>query len=221
MGNGMPIVPPIGAPLRVRVVGDTSENSYKSRVADLDDEFLYADVPVHQGTGREMDVHVDTTWVIEYAASENDVYQYCSRVLGLSYIPTPAVRLVHPLRGSDLVRIQRREYFRVSLDAQVKLTCLRTGESYVAQAIDISGGGLAVHTRDPVDIEYRDRVHVDVTLPHTGYRLQAPCQVVRVEAEGTGRTLSMQFVDIPERVRDQVVRYTFMRQRALRRRIDS
>ncbi|MBF8376389.1 PilZ domain-containing protein [Alicyclobacillus mali] len=218
MENGMPVVPPIGAPLRVRVIGDASENSYKSRVADMDDEFLFADVPVHQGTGREMDVHVDTTLVIEYAATENDVYQYSSRILGLSYIPTPAVRLLHPLKVSDLVRIQRREYFRVSLDAQVKLNCLRTGETVYAQAVDISGGGMAVRTRDVADIQFRDRVHVDVTLPYTGYHLQASCQVVRVEAEALGLTVSMQFVDIPERVRDQVVRYTFMRQRALRRR---
>ncbi|WP_236010915.1 flagellar brake protein [Alicyclobacillus fructus] len=214
----MPIVPRVGAPLRVRVAGDTSENSYKSRVADLDDEFLYADVPVHQGTGKEMEVHVDTTLVVEYAASENDVYQYRSRVLGLSYIPTPAVRLEHPLKSSDLTRIQRREYFRVSLDAQVKLTCLRTGETYLTHAVDISGGGLAVRTREPVDIQFRDRVGIEVTLPYTGFRLQAMCQVVRIEEEGMGRTLSMQFVDMPERVRDQVVRYTFMRQRALRRR---
>lgn len=217
MGNGMPIVPPVGAPLRVRVVGDTSENSYKSRVADLDDEFIYADVPVHQGTGREMDVHVDTMLVVEYAASDNDVYQYTSPILGLSYIPTPAVRLTHPLKSPDLTRIQRREYFRVSLDAPVKLTCERTGETHTAQAVDISGGGLAVRTREPVDIQFRDRVAIDVTLPYTGYRLQVRCQVVRVEEEGRGRTVSMQFVEIPERVRDQVVRYTFMRQRALRR----
>ncbi|WP_234969716.1 flagellar brake protein [Alicyclobacillus vulcanalis] len=214
----MPMIPPIGAPLRVRVVGETSEHSYKSRVADLDQDFLYADVPVHQGTGREMDVHVDTTLVIEYAASENDVYQYASKILGLSYIPTPAVRLVHPLKCGELVRIQRREYFRVSLDAQVAVTCLRTGQTHVAQAVDISGGGLAVRTREAVDIQYRDRTLVDVTLPYTSYRLHVACQVVRVEAESIGQTISMQFVDIPERVRDQVVRYTFLRQRALRSR---
>ncbi|WP_067622782.1 flagellar brake protein [Alicyclobacillus acidiphilus] len=212
----MPVTPHVGTSVRLRIEGDTVH--YKSRVADVSEEFLFIDVPTHPFTMKDMEIQLDTKVRLEYAASESDVYQYSSPILGIAYIPTAAVRLLSPERADDLERIQRREYFRISIDTRVKLQVERTNQEYVTQSLDISGGGLAVIDKTRLDVEPGDIVFVSLVLPYIEFKLDIPCQVVRQSEDELGNFItSMRFVDIKERERDQVIRYTFMRQRALKR----
>ncbi|GMA55759.1 c-di-GMP-binding flagellar brake protein YcgR [Alicyclobacillus sacchari] len=213
----MAISPSIGGSVRIRVNNQDSKY-YKSRVADVDEQCLYVDVPVDPVTGKEFEIHVDESVVVEYTVSETEVYRYTAHIQGLSYIPTPAIRVEHPAHATDLERIQRREFFRISLDVPVTVMCERMSKEFILQSIDISGGGIAVMTKSAIDIRMNDVVRISLILPYIDYNLKTSCQVVRVQTEANGiTTLSMRFVDISERERDQVIRYTFMRQRALRR----
>ncbi|GLG00836.1 flagellar protein [Alicyclobacillus hesperidum subsp. aegles] len=213
----MAISPSIGGGVRIRTNSQDSKY-YKSRVADVDEQCLYVDVPVDPITGKEFEVHVDESVVVEYTVSETEVYRYTAHIQGLSYIPTPAIRLDHPAHATDLERIQRREFFRISLDVPVTVACERLGKEVTLQSIDISGGGIAVMAKSVIDLRVNDTVKISVVLPYIHYNLRTTCQVVRIQTETNGMmTLSMRFIDISERERDQVIRYTFMRQRALRR----
>lgn len=213
----MPVKPPIGASVRVKV-GKADADYYKSRVADIDATYLYIDVPVNPRSGHELEVRVDAELIIEFAASGSEVYRYTSQMLGIAYIPTPAIRLHAPDKATDLERIQRREFFRISLDTAVDIRVESSTVEYRTQSIDISGGGLAVNTRKTLDFGINQVVFVSLVLPYTNYRLEVPCRVVRMDTDEFGETtLSMAFIDIKEREREQVVRYTFMRQRAMKR----
>ncbi|GMA60821.1 PilZ domain-containing protein [Alicyclobacillus fastidiosus] len=214
----MAVRPSVGTPVRIKLSAQDS-SFYKTRVADVDDRFLYIDVPVNPLTGRELEVRVDHDLLVEYAASGSEVYRYTAQMLGIAYIPTPAVRLSGPEGTRDLERIQRREFFRISIDTSVQLVRQDDGLTYHAQSLDISGGGLAVKSREAVDYRPDDIVKATLTLPYTGDTLNATCRIVRVEVDDASqeRVVSMAFEDIKERERQQVVRYTFMRQRSLKR----
>lgn len=213
----MPVTPVVGTAVRIKLALSDADY-YKSRVADVDALHLFIDVPVNPATGKELDVRVDATMFIEYAASGNEVYRYSSPMLGIAYIPTPAIRLQAPETVKDLERIQRREFFRISIDTQVTLRPDDSNVQYKAQSLDISGGGLAVSTKQPVELHENDVVHVSLVLPYTEYHLEIPCRLVRIDTDEQGESIiSMAFIDIKEREREQVVRYTFMRQRVLKR----
>jgi c-di-GMP-binding flagellar brake protein YcgR len=213
----MSATPRIGSGVRIRSGHGDSEN-YKSKVADVDDDFLYIDIPVNSRSGKEIDVRIDEDFFVEYAATETEVYRYTSTMLGIAYIPTPTVRLLNPLKAKNLERVQRREFFRISLDTLV--TVFREGapQPYHWQASDISGGGLAVKTKEKVDFSANELVKVSVKLPYVEYQLNVPCRIIRCEVgEDGAHHISMAFENIKERERDQVVRYTFMKQRAMKK----
>lgn len=214
----MSVRPSVGTPVRIKL-GAQDSSFYKTRVADVDDKFLYIDVPVNPMSGRELEVRLDQDLLVEYAASGSEVYRYTAQMLGIAYIPTPAVRLSGPEGAKDLERVQRREFFRISIDTSVRLVREGDGLSYEAQSHDISGGGLAVKSGKAIDYQPGDIVKATLTLPYTGDTLNATCRIVRVETDGTSqeRLVSMVFHDMKERERQQVVRYTFMRQRSLKR----
>lgn len=214
----MPVTPQVGTNVRVKA-GSADSDYYKSRVADIDAKYLYIDIPVNPRTGRELEVRMDAELRLEYAASGSEVYRYTSPMLGIAYIPTPAVRLNAPEKATDLERIQRREFFRISLDTPVLIRSEADGSTEIrTQSIDISGGGLAVSAKQTLGLTVNEVILASLVLPYTNYKLEVPCRIVRIDTDESEETvLSMAFIDIKEREREQVVRYTFMRQRAMKR----
>lgn len=215
----MPITQPsVGCAVRIKTQGQTKVQ-FKSRVSDFDEQYLYVEVPIHVETGRELDVRVGDVLTIEYVASGSEVYRYSSPVLGLSYIPTPALRLIKPDEADHLERIQRREFYRISLDAVVHVIRTKQNITEEMSGVDISGGGLAVWSKQDPAFNVNEIVRVNMVLPYIDYRLDVQCRVIRTDYMESqhGWVVSMQFHDIPERERQQIVRYTFMRQRALKR----
>ncbi|GEO26309.1 hypothetical protein AAC03nite_20940 [Alicyclobacillus acidoterrestris] len=213
----MPVRPTVGTTVRIKL-GPHDTDAYKSRVADIDEQFLYIDIPVNPRSGRELEIHVDDELIVEYAASPSEIYRYTAQSLGIAYIPTPALRLISPAVAKGLERIQRREFFRVSIDTTVQLTRVEDGTSNQMQSVDISGGGLAVKARGQVPYRPNDVVEVSLVLPYIEYVLHARCRIVRLAADEQTHEciVSMAFENILEREREQIVRYTFMRQRALK-----
>lgn len=215
----MSFKPKVGC--RVRIKLDRADaDFYETRVADVDKDYIYVDVPVHVRSGREMEVRLNQYLFIEYAPSDIEIYQYTSQLLGIEYIPIPAIRLTSPEKATDVERIervQRREFFRISIDATVQIA-RGDGETIQAQAVDISGGGLAVVTEQTVPLEIGEVVMVHLTLPYIEYPLETACRMIRIEPNDQNEfVISMAFHKIKERERQQVIRYTFMRQRTLNR----
>ncbi|WAH35087.1 flagellar brake protein [Alicyclobacillus dauci] len=256
----MSITPKVGTSVRIKLEGN-DRDTYRSRVADVDKKHLYLDIPVHPRSGHELDVKVKQNLRIEYLGSGSVVYKWTSPVLRKAYIPTPAIQVGLPDKAKDLERIQRREYFRTSLGAVVKITSTADGKQYVMKAVDVSGGGMAVKTTEEVTLSVNDYVVAKFTLPYSEYEIEVPCRIVRLfqdvdeeetedEAEdGEGNQdkdsaeveteleiqkqevtpkfaktnkpietlVSMAFTDMKDPDRQQIVQYTFMRQRAQRR----
>lgn len=209
--------PPVGGSISIQIHGQQEGEFFRTKVADVNESHLFIDIPVHVGSGKEMSARIGEMLSIEYGGDGGEVYRYSSQVLGLSYIPTPALRLVSPSKAPDLERVQRRQFYRTSLDTQVQLT-RPDGNTYQLQAVDISGGGIAVKCKVDLGFTWEETVRLNLVLPYIDYRLDVPCRVIRSEnVEASTWIVSMIFVEIPERDRQQVVRYTFMRQRSMRR----
>lgn len=213
----MPVTePPIAGTVTVKTTG-TDKGLYRAKVADVDESYLFIDVPIHVGSGKELSVRVGDTLVIEYVGVGSEVYRYSSTILGVSYIPTPALRLLSPTLVNSIERVQRREFYRISLDTEVHVT-RANGDTYELSAVDISGGGIAIKCTKNQTFEYKELVRLNVVLPYIESHLDVECRVMRAEeVEPSIWVVSMMFENISERERQQVVRYTFMRQRFLKR----
>lgn len=114
-----------------------------------------------------------------------------------------------------LIRLQRREFFRVNTPAINPVTCkfVLPTELHLAQVVDISGGGIAILDEKhllttEVGSEYH---HCHINLGEHG-TIDTTLQIRNSQdfALGTGkanRRLGCQFIDLPPSMLTQVQRY--------------
>jgi c-di-GMP-binding flagellar brake protein YcgR len=109
--------------------------------------------------------------------------------------------------------MQRREFIRADHRSEITLFDVRDPDAVAesGQTVNISGGGLLV--RGFTTIEVGDELRADLVLEPGGPRIVAACRVVRVSSDGRH---GVQFTQISEIDRDQIVEYAYGLDRARR-----
>lgn len=120
-------------------------------------------------------------------------------------------------RPERLLRLQRREYFRLTTPVARPLKCTITlpedGQRVELSVLDISGGGLAV-VIPPESIDFdvaQVFAHCRIELPEEGH-INAPLEVrnifeVTLRNGARVRRSGCQFVDLPEPMLSRIQRY--------------
>jgi c-di-GMP-binding flagellar brake protein YcgR len=178
---------------------------------DPDFEEVDFDMPAHPEAQARVLEASDLVFVIFF---ENVKVQFSAQLAKSTRVgETPAFRVRLP---SQLLRLQRREFFRVRTPLTARPTCLvpqGAGDSKYEslQLVNISVGGLAVMNY-PSDFELPlgQVVHnCYLDLPGIG-AAQVSFRVVNLydaEGETTGRRFGCQFVDLSPQARMMVQRY--------------
>lgn len=161
-------------------------------------------VPLHEGTKVKL-----TFW--DEAAAYSFVGKIIHRIAG----PLPMFMLVLP---KSLAKVQRRNYVRVPALFQVSYQIVtKNGLSDFQKGtmLDLSGGGMRFSAKDRV--ADKSLLYVQLALPKG--EMKTLVRVCRVEKMDDNKrfTVSVEFHDITERDRDQIIRGVFDIQRALRK----
>lgn len=108
--------------------------------------------------------------------------------------------------------LQRREHVRTAITVGVRLSAGgATGRIVRGCTVDVSGGGLLF--RGPLEAAVGDILHFDLEpLADDGRTVRGRCRVVHV----TGDAVGVQFTDIDETDRDEIVRFAYDRELAER-----
>lgn len=119
-----------------------------------------------------------------------------------------------------LLRLQRREYFRLTAPATPSLVCQIPMQdedgatiTFEARVVDISGGGIAFVV-PPEGVEFKPEMefhHCQITLPEigavqTGLRIRNVFRITDRKGISVLRA-GCEFVDMPERVASNIHRY--------------
>ncbi|MEM5787989.1 MAG: PilZ domain-containing protein [Syntrophobacteraceae bacterium] len=102
------------------------------------------------------------------------------------------------------------------LDNIIRLLAFQTTDycSLKVQEVNISAGGLSIVSEKTV--EPGDLVEIRMMLPTAPYVIfYIYGNVIKTEAGGDGRRISMVFTQIDEDIREHIVKYVFERQREL------
>lgn len=125
---------------------------------------------------------------------------------------------------SDIVKIQRREFFRLPCLIPVNYRLITKDNKhdeetpyYDCLAVNISGGGLCLKLKEKLNIG--DTIECKMNINN---RLFKPiCLVVRVESDNTdydsGYTVGVKFIKLTKQDVDRIVSYIFKEQTDLRR----
>ena len=129
----------------------------------------------------------------------------------------PAFSAAYP---SDLLRLQRREFFRLTmpimrpLKCQIPITEAETGNNFIVDVnvVDISGGGLAIALPDGVDFDVdKEFANCRIELPEVGM-LTTTLKVrnqfeITLRSGGRVRRAGCEFVKLPGPMLTLVQRY--------------
>lgn len=196
---------------------DGTGQEYKSRIADVSDDALDIQIPIHETTGRLKRLHIGDELEIVFIAEGGMKYYFPSRVLGYRKDNIDLIRLKKPEPGT-VSKIQRRSFLRVP--AQLELIMEVQGRPAVrAITEDISGGGVSF--RCPGELSYSQGGLVEgrLKLPQSMEEVRfAGHMVRRAESENGKPIIIVQFAEIAERDRQSIIRYCFKKQIDIRKR---
>lgn len=210
----------VGMPIFLEKVNDNDDIiTYRSRIVELNDLSIYIDYPINQQTGKVTFLLENTPFTAWYVGSvDQAVYRFFTSVTKRVHKEIPMIELIRP-EPKDIERIQRRQFVRV--ETAVNTACYpvhQPFEPFVTVSEDISGGGMAILVPDTCNWEPDWEVNLYFSIYQAGdqpFYYQQLAKVIRLtevkELENRKRA-SLQFVDIDEKVRQELIRFCFQHQ---------
>lgn len=203
----------LGFSVELFVLEGEHVGNYLTRIEEVGERILIVGalfnhgevVPLREGTKVRL-----TFW------DEAAAYSFEGKIMQRIAVPIPMLVLELP---DSVVKVQRRNYVRVPALYPVSFRSVtKKGLSDLQKGmmLDLSGGGLRFLTKEPV--ENKSLLYVFLTLPKGD--LQTPVRVCRAEKieDSKNYRVSVEFHDISERERDQIIRCVFDIQRSMRKR---
>lgn len=198
--------------------------TYKSRVADVDEETIAIEVPIQVGTGRTGTYAEGAEWIVWYVAVDGARMEFRAPLVGTRDENIRLWLIGKPDR-EHMNRVQRRHFVRVSAEFEiaVKLNDKVRGCHFLARTVDVSGGGLAFVCPDRHLLREGDQLDLWLCLAGKAGAVahaRAAGEVVRVnvpDEPGQDVLVSVKFTDISEGDRAKVIRACFERQLEMRK----
>lgn len=204
----------IGHRVEIALAHDQDETYYTSKVEDFDDQYLTIAMPTDKGYPV---IPAIGEVIFGRLRTSEGVFKFVSVFIDKAAKPIPVLRIMLP---KEMDKHQQREFVRVETRIPVKV-CFEDedknlSDPYVTYSKDLSGGGIRI-VMDR-DVEAGSRVHVTTSeLPGIGV-LRIYCEVVRtVKAVANGKIYWMgtKFIDLPQAMQRNLIRFIFQKQREL------
>lgn len=201
-----------GLAVEILIADGEYKGKYKTHIDEVGERLLSVFAPTYQGTviplheGEKVEI---VFW--------DEIASYAMDTVIVQRIAVPIPIFV--LEFSDEIqRVQRRNFVRVPASYPLTYRVIeRTGLSQMkrGRTLDLSGGGMRFET--PEKLDNGAILHTSLELP-VG-EISTPARVCRVEKNEDSRNyaISLEFFQISERERDQVIRCVFDLQRAMRK----
>jgi len=175
----------------------TIPETYKSRLADIDDRSLALEKPM--GEVEEMRLSAGDIVTIQYTTDGGVQNLLTTKVTGFRNEGVPLVVVKKP-DPKAITRIQRRNYVRVPTELEVAVKT--ADESFTTVTEDLSGGGIAFRYEGAFELMPGMILSCWILIPvRKGENETVPfaATVVRTsEREGGGRIVMAEFSDIQD-----------------------
>ncbi len=191
-----------------------AKQEYKSRIADMDDQHLFIEVPIHEQSGRLKRL-VQGDQLSAYYVFDGGVKHYFhSEVLGTK---EDVIRL-YIIRKPDpesITRVQRRNFLRVPANLEVAAK-LKDHLQFIGMTDDVGGGGISIICDGHVPIQQGDKLDCWLLIPYRNGSIDHShfmAEVVRIKMLETGKQLAMcRYAEISEPEQQRIIRFCFERQ---------
>jgi c-di-GMP-binding flagellar brake protein YcgR len=191
--------------------------TYLSKVAEITKNYLKVTSPFIKGEIVPLRINQD---IKVFFTGMSAAFMFESRIISRESKPIALLSITIP---EKIVRIQRREYFRVEAKKKVKYRVIDTPdkeeegnqeeELIETVTVDISGGGVKMVVDDQFPSSGMIKLYLD--LPEIENETIYG-EIVNLYALPDGRAAGINFTEIDDHTREQIITWLFHYQRELR-----
>ncbi|MFS0781361.1 flagellar brake protein [Bacillus sp. 1P06AnD] len=207
----------IGNRLVLESKGSGSYEKYQSKILEMSNGCVYIDYPQNMATKKTAFLPDGITLKASYVDETENAFWFQTEVLGKRKSTIPMIQLSLPPKETHN-KIQRREFVRIetNIDAAVH-SPNHAFPPFTTVTEDISAGGAAILVPKEIKVEENSRATIWLVLPAKGgsiHYVKVDSQVVRLIEQPAGRynVMTMQFNEIPDKERQQLIRFCFEKQ---------
>jgi len=211
------LLPKVNSILHIQVNSIDEEEArqeYKSRIADVTQDHISMEVPIHEGSGRLKRLYPGDELSIYFITDGGVKNYFTSSVIGFNDDVIRLVQIKKPAPES-ITKIQRRNFLRVPAEVDIAVR-LSDNYQFVAMTDDVGGGGISFVCEGHIPVRNTQTVGCWLLLPFKNGTIEHvpfKSEVVRVKPLETGRQqVMLRFSEITETDRQKVIRYCFERQ---------
>src|SRR5690625_804780 len=196
-----------------------NDETFESRIIDINDKYIYLDIPVNVDTRKTAFMQSNKTLEAEYVGDDRACYSFTTKIIDQTFNQIPKLVVAFP-QGVD--RIQRREFVRVQTTVDVAVhSQTNTFSPFTTVTFDISGGGLSLILPSNRSLPIGEIVDVYIILHMDNEDIHYICttsKVLRiVEGKDKPTTVSLQFKNITLQDQQRIVQFCLEKQREIRR----
>jgi len=201
--------------IQVANVDNDEENQlYKTRIADLDDDYIYMEQPIHTMKGGFMTLFQGDSLSIYFLSTGGTKNYFYSEVVGFQEDNIRLVTITKP-EQSAISQVQRRNHLRVAAELEIAIR-ISDNLQFLAVTKDLSGGGTAFECESHYAIQPNTQFDGWLLLPYKNGSIEHASfkgEIVRIkELEGGLKIGMVTFTNISDVDRQRVIRYCFEKQ---------
>lgn len=209
----------LGTNLILEAFDEESDERFKCKVIDQQDNMLFIDYPVSTITHRTAFLIEGTRFRVSYVDELKIGYAFKTSVVGRKKGNIPTLQLILPA-DEEFQKIQRREYVRVETPVDVAVFRNNVFTQYVAE--DISAGGLAILANSLTEFKEFEKVELTIALPfedrNEGVRyVETTAEVIRVIERDEMFVVPLKFTETDDIDKQLIIRFCFERQLQIRK----
>ena len=192
--------------IRIKMTGEKVE--YISQLMDVDvNGELAVAVPIKNS--QLVTLLNGTKITIIYNNNESGMLEFEAEVVRKI---TGKVPLMYIKKISEIIKGQRRNYFRLDLLVPIQIIKSNDDTMHSGFTKDISGGGLRMIT--DADLNEGEIIHVSFELEDRTYNLKSQVRT-KFNSIDNKNEVGIEFLDIIEIDRNDLIKYLFLQQRML------
>lgn len=187
------------------------DDIYKSNIQDITKDYIAISVPVKDGIYNALSENqiVEIIYIDKGAA-----FKFTTKVLGRKIENIPMILVSMP-EEKDIIRIQRRNFVRIPLLKSIKYRIINENiknKNFIdnkdlkeAKLMDLSGSGMKIKIEE--DINLNDKIVGTIKLEDKEVIVTG--KVVRKYKENDSNVCGINFIDLHQRIIDDIVKYIF------------
>ncbi|MFZ5352061.1 MAG: flagellar brake protein [Bacillota bacterium] len=205
----------IGDKIHIQLMNNYDNHQYTSQIAEIHGNNVFdAVIPIYKGRI----IYIKNDALIDIVVPRGEaIYEFRAKIVNKLFGKIPLLRLEVV---SEIRKIQRRNYFRLKFIQNIyvrKVINIKEkefGERITGSMLDISGGGLCFTCTEELD----DRDVVELSMNLNNIKLLLLGKIVRKSYTANPvapYTYGVQFENITEIQRNEIMKFIFEEQRKL------